>query len=377
MKRVLVVSNGYGEDVEAAQVVSALPPDRVEVWAYPLVGLGRAYPPGVRLLDPRREFPSAGFGTRGGWRSLWADLRSGLLGFWRSQLRTLRAQRGQVDLVLAAGDVYCLLMASRAGGPVVYMALPKSEYIGPHSAFELWAIRRTAVRVFTRDQVTADALRRHGIPAEYRGFVLMDTLAPTGETFGLPSDRPVVTLLPGSKPPAYHNLLLLLRAVEAARRRAQVPPAVLVAWAPSLPLGPLRDAVERSGGAWKDEQAFRLGGLDVTVTTRHFADALHRAWVVVGMAGAAHEQAAGLGKPVVAFPGVGSQFTARFLAEQARLLGEALVPTASPEEAGEAIAKLLADAQARERRGRVGRERQGGPGGAAEIARYLRERLGV
>lgn len=377
MKRVLVVSNGYGEDLEAAQVVARLPPDRVEVRAYPLVGLGRAYPWHVVLLDPRREFPSAGFGARAGWRSLWADLRSGWLGFWRAQRRALRSQRGQVDLVLAAGDVYCLLMAAAAGAPVVYLALPKSEYIGPHSALELWAIRRTADRVFTRDEVTARALRRHGIHAEYRGFVLMDTLAPTGETFGLPPDRPVVTVLPGSRPSAFQNLFLLLRAAERARAKAPVPPALLVAWPPGLPVARLRDLVEQAGGHWTDGQGFRLGTLEARLTTDRFADALARAWVVLGMAGAAHEQAAGLGKPVVAFPGAGSQFTAKFLREQARLLGDALVPAGSPDEAGEAVARLLADSGERERRGRVGRERQGGPGGAEAIARYLRERLGV
>jgi uncharacterized protein (TIGR03492 family) len=93
------------------------------------------------------------------------------------------------------------------------------------------------------------------------------------------------------------------------------------------------------------------------------------------MAGAAHEQAAGLGRPIVAFPGAGPQFTAAFLAEQQRLLGDALVATRSPEEAASAVLRLLGDPADRERRGRVGRARQGGPGGAAAIARDLLARL--
>lgn len=373
--RLLIVSNGYGEDLEAAQIVRALPRDRVDVVAFPLVGLGHSYPAGVELLDPRRDFPSGGFGIRAGWQSMWTDLRQGWLAFWRRQRRTLRAQRGSTGLVLAAGDVYCLGMAAAAGGPTVYLALPKSEYVSPHSRLERWVIRRLARRVFARDEVTAAALRRQGIEAHYVGFTLMDALAVTGETFGLPAGRPVVTVLPGSKPPAFDNLVLLLRAMGLVAARVTPAPNVLVAWPPNLAGDRLRHRVEAAGGRWTDPRHFRLGPLEVTVTSEHFADALTRGTVVLGMAGAAHEQAAGLGRPIVSFPGTGPQVTPAFLAEQQRLLGDALVLTRSSEEAAAAILRLLDDPADRERRGRVGRERQGGPGGAAAIAKYLLDQL--
>ncbi len=374
MKRLLVVSNGYAEDLEVTQVIRALPPGRVSVTAYPLVGLGRAYPSDASLLDPRKEFPSGGFGMRAGWAASWSDLRSGWLGFWRAQRRALRAQRGQADLVVAAGDVYCLWMAAAAGGPTVYLALPKSQYIAAHTTVELWIIRRTACQVFTRDEVTASALTASGIPAQFVGFTLMDTLVTAGVTFGFPPDCPVLTLLPGSKPAAFENLILLLRAAAAAASHGAAA-SVLVAWAPNLSRDDLRARIESSGGRWTGPDRFRFDSIEATVTSEYFADALARATVVIGMAGGAHEQAAGLGKPVVAFPGTGPQFTARFLEEQQQLLGDALVVTAGPEEAAQAVVSLLADPAERERRGRIGRERQGGPGGASAIARYLLERL--
>jgi uncharacterized protein (TIGR03492 family) len=373
--RLLIVSNGYGEDVEAAQIVRALPADLVAVAAYPLVGLGRSYPASVELLDPRYELPSGGFGIRAGWRSLWADFRAGWPAAWCAQRRALRAQRGRAGIVLAAGDVYCLGMAAAAGGPIVYLALPKSEYISPHSPLERLLIRRFAAHVFTRDEVTARALREARIEAEYVGFTLMDTLAPTGETFGFSDGRPVVTILPGSKPPAFENLIVLLRTMERVAAKRRTVPGVLVAWAPNLPDDRLRRAVEDAGGRWSDGRHFGLDGLEVTVTTEHFVDALARGTIVLGMAGAAHEQAAGLGKSIVAFPGSGPQFTAAFLAEQQRLLGDALVPARAPEDAADAVIRLLDNPAERDRRGRIGRERQGGPGGAAAIARYLLSRL--
>ncbi len=373
--RILIVSNGYGEDVGAAAVIRALPLRGVIVSAYPLVGLGGHFPPQVELLDPRRDFPSRGFGARGGWASFREDLAHGFIGFWRAQHRALRAQRGRVDLVVAFGDVYCLWMASAAGAPIVFLAGPKSEYIAPHSRLELWLIRRLACDVFTRDELTAMAFRRQGIPAAYLGFWMMDAMMFSEETFGLPPDRPVVTVLAGSKPPAFDNLVLMLRAISAAAVSVSPPPTMLVAWSPELPPARLRETVRGAGGVWVDDHRFRFDGLDATVTLRHYPDALRCATVVMGMAGGANEHAAGLGKPIVAFPGTGPQFTLRFLEEQQRLLGDALVATPTWQDAARVLARLLGDPRERERRGQAGIERLGGTGAAAAIARRLIDRL--
>lgn len=359
----------------AAAVVRALPLRDVAVSAFPLVGLGAHFPPGVQLLAPRRDFPSRGFGARGGWASFREDLAQGFLAFWRAQHRTIRAQRGRVDLVVVFGDVYCLWMASAARAPTVFLTAPKSEYIAAHSRLERWLIRRLARDVVTRDEPTAAAFRRQGIPAAYLGFWMIDAMTFTGATFGLPPDRPVVTVLAGSKPPAFDNIVLLLRAVDAAASLVPAPPVVLVAWSPELPTTRLRDAVAAAGGVWVDDDRFRFGALDATVTRHHYPDALRCATVVMGMAGGANEQAAGLGKPVVAFPGSGPQFTPRFLEEQQRLVGDALVATPSWRDAARALAELLENPHERERRGQAGIERLGSTGAAAAIARRLLDRL--
>lgn len=373
--RILVVSNGYAEEVGAAAVIGALPPHDVVVSAYPLVGLGAYFPPEVELLDPRRDFPSRGFGLRAGWASFREDLARGFIGFWRAQRRTLRAQRGRADLVVVVGDAYCLWMASSVGAPMVFLTGPKSEYIAPHGPLELWLIRRLAREVFARDELTATVLRGRGVPAAYVGFWPMDALVFAGETFNIPPECPIVTLLPGSKPPAFDNLVLLLSAVNAAAASLRAPPAVLVAWVPDLSTTRLRDTVTAAGGVWTDAQHFRFGALEVAITTDHYPDALRRATVVLGMAGGANEHAAGLGKPIVAFPGTGPQFTPRFLEEQQRLLGDALVSTPTWQGGARALARLLGDPHERERRGRVGIQRLGGTGAAAVIARRLLERL--
>jgi uncharacterized protein (TIGR03492 family) len=266
-------------------------------------------------------------------------------------------------------------MASAAGAPTVFLAGPKSEYIAPHGRLESWLIRRLARDVLTRDELTAAALRHQRIPAAYLGFWMMDAMTFSGETFGLPPDRPVVTVLAGSKPPAFDNLLLLLRAINGAAALVSPSPVALLAWAPHLSAARLRDTVAAAGGVWADDHRFRFAALDVIVTTEHYPDALKRATVVMGMAGGANEHAAGLGKPIVAFPGIGPQFTPRFLNEQQRLLGDVLVATTTWQDGARALARLLEDPEERERRGRAGIQRLGGTGAAVAVARRLLERL--
>ncbi|MDR7511334.1 MAG: hypothetical protein QN147_04835, partial [Armatimonadota bacterium] len=348
MTRILFVSNGVGEDLIAARIAAELPPGTA-VAAYPLVGQG-AYPAGVPLLNPRRALPGGGFSLRSGLRGLRADLRDGLVGLWIAQRRTLAAQRGRFDVAVAVGDAYCLWMAARAGAPTALVATADSVHIAPTGALPRRVMRRAA-RVFARDPETAAHLTAHGLPAAAPGNVMMDLVTMHGASFGLDPDTPVVTLLPGSRREAPANAASL--AAAAALVAGTVPEVrFLLAVAPTI----RPEAI-----------AARLDGRPPIALTTAFWDAVARAAVVMGMAGTANEQAAGLGRPVVAFPGRGPQFGPQFLAMQARLLGEALVPCRDATEAASAVVRLLRDPQDRARRGAAGRARMGPPGAAARI----------
>src|SRR2546428_7990366 len=93
--------------------------------AFPLAGAGAAYR-GIPMLEPRRQLPSGGFGLRGSWRAIWADLRAGIVSLWLGQRATLRQQRGRHPPVVAIGDVYCLWVAARARGPTGFVAPAES-----------------------------------------------------------------------------------------------------------------------------------------------------------------------------------------------------------------------------------------------------------
>ncbi len=358
-KRALLVSNGVGEDLIASALARHLRTAGVEVTAYPLVGLG-AYPGEIPLLDPRLELPSGGFSLRADLRGLRSDLATGMVGLWFGQRRALKTQRGRFDLVVAVGDTYCLYMAGAASPRVAFVSTADSVRISPFGALARVSLRRYASHIFTRDPDTADALAAMGRRAEPVGTVMMDHLEGTGETFGLDPDARVVTLLPGSRRDAPENAALLAQA--AAAVAVEVPDArFLMALAPGVPAG----AVQA-----------RVGSAQIHLTSL-FADTLLRASVVIGLAGTANEQAAGLGKPVVAFPGTGTQFGPQFLRTQHRLLGEALVPARTWQEAAEAVVRLLRDPEERHRRGEIGRQRMGPPGATRRIVGALLEMLGT
>ncbi len=357
-RRVLFVSNGVGEDLIATRIVESLQAAGLTITAYPLVGVG-AYPSQIPLLDPRRALPGGGFSFRAGLRGLGADLAAGIARLWFAQRRALTEQRGVHDLVVAVGDTYCLWMAALASPRVAFVSTADSVRIAPFGLLARVGLRRHARRIFARDQDSADALAAQGLPAVAIGNVMMDLLRPTGERFGLPSDAPVVTLLPGSRRDAPENAALLAKVSQAIV--SEIPEVRFVlALAPTMPV----EEVSRRLGE-PDGSAARIS------LTAAFADAIMRASVVVGLAGTANEQAAGVGRPVVAFPGPGAQYGPAFLSTQHRLLGEALVPSRDWREAAAAVVRLLRDPEERARRGAKGQARMGPPGGAQRIADEL------
>lgn len=367
---VLIVSNGRGEDAVGAALADALRLDAA-LAAYPLVGLGDAYRE-VTLLDPRQALPGGGFTLRGSARTAARDLRSGAVRLWLRQRQTLAARVSRDDAVVAAGDAFCLWMAGRTRTRAVFVATAKSVTTEPHRAVELWVMRRHARIVFTRDAATAEALIRRGIDAHYVGNPLMDTIPPPRGTLGLPPRTPAVLLLPGSRADALINLMLLLKV--CARVSSVEGAAFVCALPPTLPVvNVVRSAIETG---WEvDGEALRRGQAAVLLT-RDYGAALDAATVAVGLAGTANEQAAGRGRPVVAFPVAGAaQATPRFLTTQQRLLGDALVLTPDWEGAAAAVTRLLQDAGERRRRGEAGRNRMGEGGAVPRIAEAVRMRL--
>ncbi len=355
MSAVLFVTNGHGEAAIAgriAQETRALAGVRTEHFG--LVG-ERLGGEGFPDVGPQRAMPSGGLVAMGNVRAFARDLGAGFLGLLGRQLRFLRAARGRYAAVVAVGDAYALLLARLARAPVVYVGTAKSVYVAPYGPGER-ALLRAARRVFVRDAATARDLRAHRVPAEAPGNVIVDLLATHERVAWRAPLR--LALLPGSRERAYADALRIAAVVARLRATLGELDAVLSV-APNL--DPARFA-----------PALELGGL--RPWTGALGALLHGATVAVGQSGTANEAAAAEGLPVVALELADAPRDAWYRKRQMGLLGEALlVVPGDPAAAADRLAALLHDDLRRARMGAVGRERMGGPGGAAAIARAVAE----
>lgn len=381
--KVLFVSNGYSEDMMAAAIAVALRHrTEAEVEGLPLVGPGLSYAAaGIGVGGPRLPMPpGAGFSLRDRNPSgIWEDIRHGLAGLTLGQVAYIRrmSRVGPGLKTVAVGDAFALWMAGRGCPRPVFVDTPVSAYIRPHRWLEKAVIGRAEV-VFTRDEVTARELRDAGLNACFAGSPMLDCLEITGLDFGLSGDT-CIALLPGSRLEAYDNLTVLLDIAAEAADRHDGGLDFLLAAAPTLEQARLGEIIRNGGWSYRTTGPDRgiiaradRGPARLAVVRGCFGDLLLASTLVVGQAGTACEQAAGLGRPLLTFPGVGPQVRERFLRTQKRLLGDAieLLP-ADRETVIDRTLQLLKDRPRLESMSRIGRERMGGGGGVEAIAGYL------
>lgn len=380
------VSNGHGEDVVGASLAIALrdlDPD-LELRAFPLVDDGSAYArAAVPRLGPCRVMPSGGV-TVHSLANLVADLRAGFLGMTLRQLSELAQLRS--DGLVVVGDIYAQALSALVRAPfraAVQPLVSRYHASGPgprplNRYFmegvrypERALMRHRADVVYTRDEPTAAWLRGHGVPqALALGNPMVDQAA--GAPLPLPPGATAVALLPGSRDHRREALRVMARALTAAEGTIGLvawsggPLPELAGWTPEADAVPLAGRVAALRGG-RSARLWLIEG--------RFGDILASARVALGTAGTAHEQAAAVGLPVVSFPLPPAHGQA-FLANQQRLLGEALTVVAPEAEAiAAAVRRLAADGPERERAVRSGPERMGPAGGSRAIARDLLARF--
>ena len=410
MSRVLLLSNGHGEDLSGALVGRVLLKDGVSVAALPLVGHGRAYRQAdVPVLGSTREFSTGGLGYTSLTGRL-TELIQGQVLYMLGKAWQLWRHRRRFDLVVAVGDVVPLVGAWLTGRPAaVYLVAYSSHYEGrlrlPWPAGPLLR-RRRCLRVWSRDALTASDLSEQlARPVTFLGNPFLDPVAldppaheaaPPRGAEGIPS----LGLLPGSRlPEAAANLELMLQALARLPASLQSAGALriraaLVGDLNAERVGQLAAAhqwdletrMERAGGT---ATVLRRGGLVLELVWDGFAGILAGSDLLLSMAGTAAEQAVGLGRPVLQLAGRGPQFTEGFAEAQRRLLGpgvicapgvpgsEGVLATSAAE-----VAALLAELRDPERGPRwrrqlaqIGQERIGRPGGSERMAAAIMELL--
>jgi uncharacterized protein (TIGR03492 family) len=393
-KKVLFLSNGHGEDLNAIQIVKALRQQQpqLEIGAMPIVGYGNAYRNlNINIIGPTEALPSGGFVYTDRFKLL-EDIRSGLFTLLWRQIQAIRNYGKDCEAIFAIGDVVVLLGAYLTGKPYISFMVSSSAYYEHRMQYPLltdWLLKSDRCQqIFTRDRYTAQMLNQQGYPkAMFVGFPAMDALAVTGKDLQLLPNLPLVALLPGSRlPEAGTNLQLLLDLAIATTPLFPNGIQFCAAVTPNLCLPdatgtiPIQQLAAERG--WEYHPTGYLTHPEHQIELRciydAFADILERCDLVAGMAGTAIEQAVGLGKPIIQIPSAGPQFTYPFAEAQMRLLGASVqtigTKPATAEtitQAAQAIHRTLEDREYLERCRENGLERIGGAGGGDAMARIF------
>lgn len=396
-QRVLFISNGHGEDLNASEVLKALQANHphIQVAALPMVGEGNAYRQlGVEIIAPTLSLPSGGFVYMDK-RELFRDLQTGLLQLTWQQIQTAQAFSKNCDLVFATGDIVPMAIARLMGCNYATFIVSSSAHYENRMQPPLimnWLMRSPkCLNIFTRDAYTAQLMQQQGITkAIFAGYPIMDVLAPSGIDLQLKPQIPMIALLPGSRlPEACENFGLMLNLVVAIAQA--FPPNSVQFCAALVPSMNKPDILAKIAQQfdWQIEAPNKLlttqnhnQKIAIYCPNHAFADILHATDLVIGMAGTAVEQAVGLGKPVIQILGQGPQFTYAFAEAQMRLLGLSVqtigkIP-ATPmiiQEAAQCIKQTLANSEYLKACKENGLQRVGMAGGAARIAEAIAKLL--
>jgi uncharacterized protein (TIGR03492 family) len=367
VNKLLIISNGHGEDSIAAEIVRRLP-KTIEVNAYPTLGDGRAYEGVCTIVGPRRHLPSEGHRLRG------SLIRDALAGFGiRPALRFMRREARTYDAILVVGDLLGIVMCWLTGHRVrVYLDVYKSGYDNAYKRGELFVLKRTADLVLTRDPILAQQLSAAKINARFAGNAIMDTVSTSRyDPQRYRRHMRAIAVLPGSRASLKQNFGVQLDAL----RRVPGIEGVDVFAVLARP-GDAADLAETSGmrvtpsAAENDLGTLTDGRVTLHLSTGSLGPVIAASDIVLGQAGTANLQAIGLGKPVVSFHAEGS--TDRRMARNEALAGDARIFTPrDPDAMAAAVARLLADPDDRARRGAIGRERMGPPGAIPAIIEEL------
>lgn len=283
--------------------------------------------------------------------------------------------------------------------PLKRLGLRTIYYIGPQvwawRTYRVRALRRYVDRLIVILPFEVEFYRRHGIAAEYVGHPLVDVVRATlprttfCQKYGLRPDRPLISLLPGSRPTEVERILPIL--VRAARALATHAPAQFL-----IPLAPaihpemawalIHRALQETRRARMSETGASFDPL-LRVLQGETYNALAHADLAVITSGTATLEAALLGTPMIVvyrarainYLLIRPLLHVNTFGMVNLLAGERIVPELiqwdlTPERLAETLRELLADATRREAMKRRLAELRGqlGEGGAAvRAARIL------
>lgn len=365
--RLVVASNGYGEDAIGAKLAAktrdAFP--AAKVIAFPLVGRAEPYSDKkIQIAAPLTDSPTGGI-VKYHLKDLYCEIKAGLFAHIRNQFRAWKPLRRNCQTVLCVGDAYLLCHTLWGQGKKALMvATAKTQFISGHWRLETFLYRHRSQKVWTRDAETASALRKRGVNAVFRGNPIMDLQSINGKS-SLWGDGRRILVLPGSRSRAYRDLQMLLDTLKKISLQMKL--SVVMVAALSIDIKKLARAAE----GWSFENnCLRCDDVVVKIYCGEVSEAAPGAELLLGLAGTANQVCAGMGIPVLSIEEKG-----KFV--QKKLLGDSeLLVHADSDTLSRAAVALLNDPEKLSYMGEVGKKRLGQSGALDSVLEYAANELG-
>ncbi|MCP4050528.1 MAG: hypothetical protein GY730_07480 [bacterium] len=344
----LIVSNGYGEDQIACNLIRAIKDcyEKTAIDAMPLVGDGQEYRNlGIIPVVKNIKLPSGGF-VRNVFDFM-KDLRGGLLKQILRHITFVKNSNKEYSVTICVGDVYCLAAGSFFNRSVKYfLPTAKSDSFMKHGWLEKKIIKRLAKKTFPRDQGTSDTLVKAGISSIYLGNPVMDALFTANDKLDDFIKDTVIGILPGSREEAYNNIDYIVSLISYFEQQTDMKSLnvkYILGKSKQINSRKIESIAEKHN--WFIVKEGSRTYLENPVLpnkiliTEDFTSVLKVSSIIIGQAGTANEQAVYSGVPVICFEGHGPQSTRQRFLEQKRLLGDLLffIEDNSPEHISEVI----------------------------------------
>jgi len=333
LSKILILSNGHGEDLSGSLIAKQLVNFGYSVNALPIVGKGNHYEKEkIKIIGKTKEFRTGGIG----YNSLIGrvnEIFGGEIFYLLKRLYLTYKIRKKYDYFFVVGDIVPIFFAWLCKKDFfTYLVAYSSHYEGKLKLpwpSKFFLLSPKAKKIYTRDSLTANDLTLQlKKKVSFLGNPFMDKFFSRKKE--LKKSEFSIGLFPGSRfPEILDNFVLILEVLEVLSdlryfQKIEFNFALVNAFSSSkiseifkhrkwLYLGEINE---------KHFIKYQYKSLKVNLYWNTFDEILLKSRCCISMAGTATEQAIGLGKPVIQIEGKGPQFTKSFAEAQRRLLGK-------------------------------------------------------
>ena len=333
MSRILVLSNGHGEDLSGCILARRLISIGNKVEALPIVGLGEAYKKEkINIIGKTRKFNTGGLGYNSLKGRIY-DLFNGQIYYFFKKIWIVFLIRKKYDYFLVVGDIVPIFFAWLSRKKYfTYLVAYSSHYEGKLNLpwpCKYFLKSPNSIRIYTRDLLTSIDLSNQlkkevlflGNP--FIDKLLKNNIKDSNNLFH-------IALLPGSRiNELINNFDLMLDIIQQlANYKFFKKIKFNFALSSDLKMENVQNILEMRN--WQFEKIlssnFKLlysyKSIKVFFKWNSFEDILTESDFAISMSGTAAEQVVGMSKPVLQVEGKGPQFTKAFAEAQRRLLGQ-------------------------------------------------------